>query len=164
MAETRGFFAGSFDPFTNGHFDILKNALAFLPQIVIAIGAHPTKSGLFSLQERRQLIEAVLERENLASRVRVTAFNNLVVDAARSAGASVLIRGLREGVDLDYEMQMAGMNGKMASDIQTVFLPASPECRFITSTLVRQIATLGGDINTFVPACVAEALKSKFSH
>ena len=89
-------------------------------------------------------------------------FDDLAVDAARKAGAGIIIRGLRDGTDLDYEMQMAGMNETMAPELQTVFLPASPSVRTITATLVRQIASMGGDINSFVPAVVAPALRSKF--
>jgi pantetheine-phosphate adenylyltransferase len=90
-------------------------------------------------------------------------FDGLVIDAARQQGAAIMIRGLRDGTDLDYEMQMAGMNETMAPDLQTVFLPASPSVRTITATLVRQIASMGGDIRPFVPAVVAEALTAKFN-
>src|SRR5690606_18333716 len=103
-----------------------------------------------------------LSCDDLADRIDVVAFEGLVIDAARENGASVMIRGLRDGTDLDYEMQMAGMNGVMAPDIQTVFLPASPAVRTITATLVRQIASMGGDVRPFVPAPVAEALRSRF--
>ncbi len=90
------------------------------------------------------------------------AFDNLVIDAARDHGASIIIRGLRDGTDLDYEMQMAGMNETMAPDLQTVFLPASPSVRTITATLVRQIASMGGDISPFVPTVVRQALVGKY--
>ena len=93
----------------------------------------------------------------------VVTFDDLAVDAARRAGASLIIRGLRDGSDLDYEMQMAGMNGTMAPDVQTVFLPASPGVRYITATLVRQIAAMGGDVSPFVPAPVLAALKARFA-
>ena len=91
------------------------------------------------------------------------AFEGLVIDAARSHGATMMIRGLRDGTDLDYEMQMAGMNQTMAPDLQTIFLPASPSVRTITATLVRQIASMGGDISPFVPAVVGDALTAKFA-
>ena len=96
-------------------------------------------------------------------RLSVISFDGLIVDAAKKAGASIIIRGLRDGTDLDYEMQMAGMNAAMAPKIQTVFIPAKPEARFITATLVRQIASMGGNVSGFVPEAVAAALKSKFS-
>jgi hypothetical protein len=103
-----------------------------------------------------------LERRDSA-RIKVVAFDGLVIEAARRQGASIMIRGLRDGTDLDYEMQMAGMNETMAPELQTVFLPASPSARTITATLVRQIASMGGDIRPFVPAAVADALTAKFA-
>lgn len=165
MSERTAFYAGSFDPLTNGHLDVLKGALYVADTVVVGIGIHPGKTPLFSYDERVSLIEqwAADELVGDANRIRVTAFDNLVVDAARTHGASIIIRGLRDGTDLDYEMQMAGMNETMAPDLQTVFLPASPSVRTITATLVRQIASMGGDITPFVPAVVAGALKSKFA-
>ncbi|MEM1039506.1 MAG: pantetheine-phosphate adenylyltransferase [Pseudomonadota bacterium] len=155
--QRKAYYPGSFDPFTNGHLDILLQALALADHVVVAIGVHSSKTGLFSFDERKALIEQVLPAA-LNHRVSVEAFSNLVVDAARDSAASVLIRGLRDGTDFDYEMQMAGMNGTMAPDILTVFLPSSPENRPITATLVRQIAAMGGDVTPFVPPAVADAL------
>jgi pantetheine-phosphate adenylyltransferase len=157
-------YAGSFDPPTNGHLDVLKGALAVADKVVIAIGVHPGKVPLFSFDERVALIEqaARSELKTDGERIEVVSFDGLVIAAARDNGASILIRGLRDGTDLDYEMQMAGMNETMAPDLQTVFLPASPSVRTITATLVRQIASMGGDIRPFVPAAVAAALKKKF--
>src|SRR6185312_13855719 len=96
-------------------------------------------------------------------RIKVVAFDGLLIEASREHGASIMIRGLRDGTDLDYEMQMAGMNETMAPELQTVFLPASPSVRTITATLVRQIASMGGDIRSFVPAPVAVAIRKKFA-
>ncbi|MCT8990937.1 pantetheine-phosphate adenylyltransferase [Chelativorans sp. SCAU2101] len=159
------FYAGSFDPLTNGHLDVLRGALTVADTVVVGIGIHPGKKPLFTYEERVSLIERWAEAELGvdAARIRVVAFDNLVVDAARAHGASIMIRGLRDGTDLDYEMQMAGMNETMAPDLQTVFLPASPSVRTITATLVRQIASMGGDVSPFVPAVVADALKAKFA-
>ena len=114
---------------------------------------------------RARLIEAATRDElgKDAGRIKVVSFDGLVIEAARRQGAAIMIRGLRDGTDLDYEMQMAGMNETMAPDLQTVFLPASPSVRTITATLVRQIASMGGDIRPFVPAVVAEALTAKFN-
>ena len=157
-------YPGTFDPITNGHIDILAGALALADRIVVAIGIHPSKAPLFSLAEREALIaESVAALPGAGGRVTTIAFDRLVVDAARAAGASVIIRGLRDAADFDYEMQMAGMNAAMASDLQTVFLPASPASRHITATLVRQIASMGGDIRPFVPAAVASKLAEKFA-
>jgi pantetheine-phosphate adenylyltransferase len=125
---------------------------------------HPGKKPLFSFEERVELInasaKALLGAD--AKRVSVISFDALVIDAARKHGAKLMVRGLRDGTDLDYEMQMAGMNGTMAPELQTVFLPADPAVRTITATLVRQIASMGGDIKPFVPAAVAAALEAKF--
>jgi len=164
MTDRVAIYAGSFDPPTNGHLDVLKGALAIVDKVVVAIGIHPGKQPLFSFEDRVALIEKVAKKELKAEngRLRIVAFDGLVIDAAHKHGASILIRGLRDGTDLDYEMQMAGMNETMAPDLQTVFLPASPSVRTITATLVRQIASMGGDIRPFVPAAVAAALDKKF--
>ena len=165
MTNRVAIYAGSFDPPTNGHLDVLKGALAIVDKVVIAIGIHPGKQPLFSLEERLALIEKIARDELKADsgRMALVSFGGLLVDAAHEHGASILIRGLRDGTDLDYEMQMAGMNETMAPDLQTVFLPASPSVRTITATLVRQIASMGGDIRPFVPAAVAAALNKKFA-
>ena len=157
------YYPGSFDPLTNGHLDVLNQALASFDEVVIAIGIHPGKAPLFSFEERAELIREALAETDHASttRIRVESFDKLVVHAADRAGATVLVRGLRDGTDLDYEMQMAGMNGTMAPHIKTVFFPASPQYRAITATLVRQVAHLGGDVAPFVPANVLAALNRK---
>jgi pantetheine-phosphate adenylyltransferase len=164
MAQT-AFYAGTFDPATNGHLDVIRQATRLADRLVCAIGIHPGKTPLFSAEDRVAMLGAT--GGNIARAANVTftcvTFDDLVVDAARRAGATLLIRGLRDGSDFDYEMQMAGMNAAMAADIQTVFLPASPHVRPITATLVRQIATMGGDVSAFVPAPVAERLKQKFA-
>ncbi len=165
MKERVAIYAGSFDPLTNGHLDVLKASLAVADTVYAAIGVHPGKKPLFSFEERVRLIEKAANEEfgGDGGRIRVVAFDGLVIDAARKQGASIMIRGLRDGTDLDYEMQMAGMNETMAPELQTVFLPASPSVRTITATLVRQIASMGGDIRPFVPASVADALIAKFA-
>ncbi|WP_374830968.1 pantetheine-phosphate adenylyltransferase [Paenochrobactrum pullorum] len=162
---TTAIYAGSFDPVTNGHMDVLKGALRLSERVIVAIGVHPGKKPLFTFDERLSLIEqAVFDvlGQDAKSRISVISFDGLVIDAARMYNAQLMMRGLRDGTDLDYEMQMAGMNGIMAPDLQTVFLPADPAVRTITATLVRQIAAMKGDISPFVPACVASALKAKF--
>jgi pantetheine-phosphate adenylyltransferase len=160
---TTAFYPGSFDPITNGHVDVLVQALNVASKVIVAIGIHPGKTPLFSFEEKADLILTSLAEvlPESAGNISVVSFDNLVVDAARSHGASLLIRGLRDGTDLDYEMQMAGMNRQMAPDIQTVFLPAGTASRPITATLVRQIAGMGGDVSAFVPAAVLKALQSK---
>ena len=158
-------YAGSFDPVTNGHIDVVRQAVRLSDKLVLAIGVHPGKTPLFPTAERRAMLKEtcgpIAKQQGCA--LEFITFDGLVVTAAQQAAATVLIRGLRDGTDFDYEMQMAGMNGAMAPDVQTVFLPASPASRPITATLVRQIAGMGGDVSGFVPAPVAVRLKKKFA-
>lgn len=159
------FYAGSFDPLTNGHLDVLRHAAGLCDRLVVAIGVHPGKTPLFSVEDRLAMLTeeaAPIARESGCEFCCIP-FSDLAISAARRAGATLLIRGLRDGTDLDYEMQIAGMNGAMAPEIQTVFLPASPAVRPITATLVRQIAGMGGDVSAFVPAAVAARLTAKFA-
>jgi len=157
-------YAGSFDPVTNGHLDVVKGACRLADKLVLAIGVHPGKAPLFSAEERLAMLKKVCAPIEAAEKcaLEFTTFGDLVVETAKRVGATLLIRGLRDGTDLDYEMQMAGMNGSMAPAIQTVFLPASPMVRPITATLVRQIASMGGDISAFVPKEVVMLLATKF--
>jgi pantetheine-phosphate adenylyltransferase len=160
-----GLFAGSFDPMTNGHLDVVGNAVRLVDRLVLAVGIHPGKTPLFSADERLAMLDEIcapLARAAGCAFACVT-FADLVVTAAQREGATILIRGVRDATDFDYEMQMAGMNGAMAPGVQTVFLPASPAVRPITATLVRQIAGMGGDVAAFVPAPVAARLKKKFA-
>lgn len=163
---TIAFYPGSFDPMTNGHLDVLIQSLNVASDVIVAIGVHPGKVPMFSFDERADLIRQSLNDVLPAAkdRLKVVSFSNLVVDAAREHGATLLVRGLRDGTDLDYEMQMAGMNRQMASDIQTVFLPAGTASRPITATLVRQIAAMGGNVEAFVPKAVLEALNTKLKN
>ena len=158
------FYSGSFDPITNGHLDVIASAAALCDRLVIGVGANPNKEGLFSIEERLAIIRAaaapILAPTGCA--LEVAAFSGLAIEAARAAGASLIVRGLRDSTDFDYEMQMAGMNGAMAPEIHTVFLPASSPVRPITATLVRQIAAMGGDVSAFAPPNVVAALKAKF--
>lgn len=158
-------YGGSFDPVTNGHLDVVRQAARLADRLVLAIGIHPGKTPLFSAEERLDMLEEVCGPVVKAANCELhcITFGDLVVSAAKREGASVLIRGLRDGTDLDYEMQMAGMNGVMVPEVLTVFLPASPAVRPITATLVRQVAAMGGDISAFVPAAVSARLKKKFA-
>lgn len=158
-----GFYSGSFDPVTHGHIDVIQRALGLVDELAIGIGVHHGKVPMFTAEERIAMLEAetrALTKKH-GGKVRVVTFSGLVVDAAREAGASLILRGLRDGTDFNYEMQMAGMNGAMAPDIETVFLPASPGVRHIAASLIRQIATMGGDVAPFVTAAVARKLKAK---
>lgn len=158
-----GFYSGTFDPVTLGHTDVIQRAAALVDRLVIGIGVHPGKAPLFSAEERSSMLKAETRAIAKASgaEIAVVTFDNLVVRAAFDHQASVIFRGLRDASDFDYEMQMAGMNGAMAPQIHTVFLPASPGVRHITGTLVRQIALMGGDVSSFVAPAVAKLLKSK---
>jgi pantetheine-phosphate adenylyltransferase len=158
-------FAGSFDPITNGHLDVVASAVRLADRLVLAVGVHPGKAPLFSAEDRLAMLEEICTPLGRAAgcTINCTTFAGLVIDAARDAGATILVRGVRDATDFDYEMQMAGMNGVMAPGIGTVFLPASPGVRPITATLVRQIAGMGGDVSAFVPAQVAARLKKKFA-
>jgi pantetheine-phosphate adenylyltransferase len=159
------FYAGSFDPVTNGHVDVLRQTFALADRVVVGIGIHPGKVPLFTFEERSELLRAALadRLKDGKTQLEIVTFDGLVIEAARKAGASLMVRGLRDGTDLDYEMQMAGMNGQMAPDLVTVFLPASPSVRPITATLVRQIAKMGGDVSAFVPPAVAQSLKTRYA-
>ena len=157
-------YTGSFDPVTNGHLDVLRQACAVADRIVVAIGVHSSKAPVFPAGERAEMLEAVcgpLLQERGVS-LEVATFSDLAVEAARRHGAGLIVRGLRDGTDFDYEIQMASMNATMAPEVQTVFVAASPAVRPITATLVRQIAGMGGDVSAFVPGLVAERLKAKF--
>jgi pantetheine-phosphate adenylyltransferase len=158
-------YAGSFDPITNGHLDVVRRAVRLADRLVLAIGIHPGKTPLFTADERRAMVEETctpIAREAGCEAV-VRVFDDLLVTAAQREGATLLIRGLRDGTDLDYEMQMAGMNETMAPDVTTVFVPASALARPITATLVRQIASMGGDVSAFVPSPVLARIKQRFA-
>ena len=158
-------YAGSFDSVTNGHLDVVRQAVGLADRLVLAIGVNPGKTPLFPVEDRILMLTETCGPVAKAAGAELACltFDDLVISLARREGATILIRGLRDGTDFDYEMQMAGMNGAMAPEIQTVFLPASPAVRPITATLVRQIARMGGDITSFVPAPVAARLKTKFA-
>ena len=158
-------FPGSFDPVTNGHLDLVSQSARLVDRLVLAIGTHPGKAPLFTAEERLAMLAETCEPIARANGCdfACTTFADLVVSAAQRAGATVLIRGLRSATDFDYEMEMAGMNAAMTPQIQTIFLPASPLVRPITATLVRQIASMGGDVSKFVPAAVAARLRAKFA-
>jgi pantetheine-phosphate adenylyltransferase len=158
-------YPGSFDPVTNGHLDVVKHAVGLCDRLIVAIGVHPGKIPLYSTEERLDMVRAVFGpvAAKAGCAFEATTFDNLTVTAAQKAGATIMIRGLRDGTDLDYEMQLSGMNETMAPEVHTVFVPASVAVRPITATLVRQIAKMGGDVSAFVPSSVAASLKKKFA-
>lgn len=161
-----GFYPGSFDPITYGHLDIIARSARIIDRLVIGVGIHAGKKALLSVDERLSLIAAACRpvTEHTGLRISAAPFDGLAVDAAKAAQATVIIRGLRDATDFDYEVQMAQMNGALAPELETVFLAASPATRMIASSLVRQIASMGGDTSLFLPAesrtAVEAALKS----
>jgi pantetheine-phosphate adenylyltransferase len=158
-------YPGSFDPITNGHLDVVRHAVPLCDRLIVAIGVHSGKKPLFSTEERLEMVRMTCEpiAQQAGCAFDCTTYDNLTVTAARQVGATIMIRGLRDGTDLDYEMQLAGMNEAMAPEVHTVFVPASPAVRPITATLVRQIAGMGGDFSAFVPPQIAASLKAKFA-
>jgi len=160
-----GLYPGSFDPVTYGHIDIAKRALALVDRLVIAVGTHHDKQSLFSPDERVAMVIDALRpvADEAGAEIDVTVYDTLTVTAAIEFDADVIIRGLRDAGDFDYEMQMAGMNASMVPSVETVFLASSPETRYIAASFVRQIAAMGGDVSAFVPPPVAAALRRKFS-
>ena len=153
-----GLYPGTFDPVTNGHLDVIARAARLLDKLVVGVAVNTGKGPLFSLEERVELVEA--EIAQIATQngmvIEVMPFDTLLVHFARKIGASMIVRGLRAVSDYDYEVQMAGMNYRMAPDIETVFLMASERHQFIASRLVKEIAVLGGDISPFVPLLTLE--------
>ena len=164
MART-GFYPGSFDPVTYGHLDIIARSARLVDKLVLGVGVHYGKQALIDAETRIRLLEEVTRpiAEHTGIKISVATFDDLAVNAARRHHAGIIIRGLRDAVDFDYEVQMGQMNGAMAPDIETVFLAASPATRMIASSLVKQIAKMGGDVTLFIPkealAVVTAALK-----
>jgi pantetheine-phosphate adenylyltransferase len=153
-------YPGSFDPFTNGHLDVVNRALGIFDSLIVAVAANPDKrQPLFTVDERLQLIRASL---NGQGRVEVASFTGLTVEFARARGASTLVKGLRAYSDFDAELQQALMNRKLAPDIHTVFLMSSFAHIFVSSSILKDIASYGGKVSDLVPPAVARALKEKF--
>lgn len=152
--QVRAIYPGTFDPITNGHLDLITRASQIFSEVVVAVAANTTKSPLFSLAQRIELAASVTsELEN----VTVVGFSKLLIDFAREQHVQLVIRGVRAVADFDFELQLAGMNRKLAPELDTVFLTPSEGNIFISSTLVREIARLNGDISAFVPRVVVDA-------
>lgn len=160
MNRLTGFYPGSFDPVTNGHIDVIERACRLVDTLFVGVGLHEGKAPLLSGPDRIALLKRTVEpmARRTETVVHIVEFEGLMVQKARELDAKLIIRGLRDTTDYNYEMQMVGMNAQMAPDLQTVFVPSSPHVRHISATLVRQIAAMGGDVSAFVPAIVLEAL------
>ena len=150
---------GSFDPPTNGHLDVIERCAAVFDRLVVAVVANPSKTPMFGVEERVALLERATE--GLAN-VEIHAFEGLLVDFAQLQAVDVLVKGLRAVTDFDYELQMAQMNHTLRN-VDTLFIPTAPEWSYLSSSLVREVARLGGDVDTLVPAVVAGALKEKLT-
>ena len=158
-----GLYPGTFDPVTNGHIDVIARAARLLDKLVVGVAVNTGKGPMFTVEERIELVEA--EIAEIANRngiqIEVRPFDSLLIDFARQTGASLIVRGLRAVTDFDYEFQMAGMNYRMAPDVETVFLMASERHQFIASRLVKEVAMLGGDVTSFVPAFTYERVMKR---
>jgi pantetheine-phosphate adenylyltransferase len=156
----RAIYAGSFDPPTHGHLDLVERAAALFPQVIVAVGRHPTRNPLFESEERVALLRVVCAGfEN----VEVAEFDGLLIDYARQRGARVLVRGLRAQTDFEYELQIAHANADLAPELDTVFLPTRTRHGFVSASLVREIARYHGDVSRYAPDVVCTALRAKFA-
>ena len=166
MKELIGVYPGTFDPITNGHLDIIYRASSLCDVLIIGVAENIGKNPFFDISQRKSLIEKAINTTTAKStrklgQIKVKSFDNLLIDFARSNSVTMIIRGLRAVSDFDYEFQMAGMNARLANDIETVFLTASERHQFVASRFVKEIALLGGDISSFVPFNVAQAIENQ---
>lgn len=155
---TTAIYPGTFDPITNGHSDLVARASKLFDKVIVAVAINPGKKPTFSLQERVELAQQTL---NQYSNVEVCGFEGLLVDVAKEKQADVILRGLRAVSDFEHEFQLASMNRKMQPEVETMFLTPAEQFSYISSSLVREIAALGGDVTEFVAPCVLEALRAK---
>jgi len=159
--NTTAIYPGTFDPITNGHIDLVVRASKLFDRIIVAVAINPSKKPTFTLEERVDLAKQTLAG---IDNVEICGFEGLLVDVAKQRGANVIIRGLRAVSDFEHEFQLAGMNRKMQPEVETLFLTPAEQFSYISSSLVREIATLGGDVSQFVAPCVKAALLLKSSN
>jgi pantetheine-phosphate adenylyltransferase len=153
-------YAGSFDPPTYGHLDLVERAARLFPRVIVALGLNPSRQAVFSLSERREMMETLCEP---FANVEVESFEGLLVDYATRIGARVIVRGLRVGTDFEYELQIAHANADMKPELDTVFLPTRTNYGFISASLVREIAQHGGDVSRYAPESVCDKVKARFA-
>jgi pantetheine-phosphate adenylyltransferase len=164
MSQRTGVYPGTFDPVTNGHMDIISRATRVVDRLIVAVAVNADKEPLFTLDERVAMVEADIRalKPDVAARIEVRPFDNLLVEFVMDVGASMILRGLRAVSDFEYEFQMAAMNSRLDPELETVFLMASDRHQFISSRFVKEIGRLGGDISHFVSPLVAEHLRERF--
>ena len=156
--KRKGIFAGSFDPITNGHLDIICRASKLFDELQIGVLYNPNKKGLFNFDERVELIKSCTKH---LTNIKIVRFDGLLVKYCQDNGISTLIRGVRTGADIEYELQMAHMNRELNPNIETIILPTKPEYSFISSSLVKEVLTFGGNINSLVPETILYKLQRK---
>ena len=165
--NNKAIYAGSFDPLTFGHIDLIQRSMQVCQELIIGVGVNPSKNTLFSEEERLSLLQKTITDQKYidfltSTNIKVLPFRGLLIDFAKEQGATILIRGMRSVTDFEYEMNLANVNKMLAPSIQTVFLPADPNLSLVSSSAAKEIAKFGGDVSKFVPSYVATAIAKKF--
>ena len=161
MIKNIAVYPGTFDPFTYGHLDVVRRASKMFEKIIISVAENSNKTSLFNIKERKEIIEEVIINETKLDNIQIKGFNGLLVDHVKDVGAVAVLRGLRALSDFEYEFQMAGINARLSSEFETIFLMASENQQFVASRFVKEIHSLGGDVSSFVPGTVLRYLESK---
>ena len=161
MIKNIAVYPGTFDPFTNGHLDVVRRASKMFEKIIMSVVENSNKISLFNIKERKEIIEEVIINETQLDNIQIKGFNGLLVDHVKDVGAVAVLRGLRALSDFEYEFQMAGINARLSSEFETIFLMASENQQFVASRFVKEIHSLGGDVSSFVPGTVLRHLESK---
>ncbi len=158
--NTTAIYPGTFDPITDGHLDLIARASKLFDKVIVAVAINPGKAPLFSLEER---VDMAMQTTDLYPNVTIIGFSNLLVECAKEQGANVILRGLRAVSDFEYEFQLAGMNRRLSPDLETMFLTPAEQYEFISSSMIREVAKLKGNVSSFVPDYVEQRLIEKFA-
>ena len=161
MSEKIAVYPGTFDPFTFGHLDVVRRSSKLFDRIIISVAENNSKSALFTLEERIEIVSNVISNERDLDKIEIIGFSGLLVDHVIDIGAVAVLRGLRALSDFEYEFQMAGINARLSNEFETIFLMASENQQFVASRFVKEIHSLGGDVSSFVPIIVMEHLEKK---